>query len=94
MEDNLYPPSVIGAPASLTTPNAKYRRQVVIVFFSLMLFMLFYFLLILGCVGGIKLAVQQAITSAVPGQPHYVQRFLIGLSIALAIEVISKVCTF
>jgi Zn-dependent protease with chaperone function len=44
--ESLYPPSVSGVPAELTVPNANYRRSVVIVFASLLLFLAFYLALV------------------------------------------------
>ena len=40
--EELYPVSVKGVPASLTVPNARYRWSVVVVLFSLILFVVFY----------------------------------------------------
>ncbi len=48
MNENLYPPSVQGAPPNFTVPNSAYKKQVVIVLISLAIFILFYLGLIAG----------------------------------------------
>lgn len=48
MNESLYPPTVQGAPPELTIPNRAYRRQVVIVFASLFVFISFYLGLIIA----------------------------------------------
>src|SRR5205823_11599833 len=44
--ESFYPPSVSGAPADLTVANANYRRSVVFVLVSLLLFLAFYLTLV------------------------------------------------
>lgn len=46
--ESLYPPSITGVPANLTVASSKYRRSVVVVLFSLILFMVFYLALVAG----------------------------------------------
>src|SRR5580658_2765626 len=58
--DNLYPPSVQGAPPNLTVPSPAYRRQVVIVLLSLIVFVLSYIGLIAGSVWMVFYGVVQA----------------------------------
>jgi Zn-dependent protease with chaperone function len=45
---DLYPPSITGAPADLTVVGRRYRISVVLLFCSLLLFLLFYVGLIVG----------------------------------------------
>lgn len=46
--DELYPPSIQNAPAGLTNPSGAYRRQVVVVLISLLIFTLFYMALVIA----------------------------------------------
>jgi Zn-dependent protease with chaperone function len=48
MSEDLYPPNSTGLPPNLTVPNARYRRSVVIVLISLILFLLLYLSLIVA----------------------------------------------
>jgi Zn-dependent protease with chaperone function len=60
LTDNLYPPSIQGAPSDLTKPSSQYRRQVVIVLACLAIFILFYFGLIAGCIWAVYQELQFA----------------------------------
>jgi Zn-dependent protease with chaperone function len=62
---NLYPPTVKGAPPNLTVPSSAYRRQVVIVLLSLLVFILFY----LGLIAASGWAVIYTISQAINGVP-------------------------
>jgi Zn-dependent protease with chaperone function len=64
MNENLYPPSIQGAPPEMTVPNLAYRRQVVIVLLSLAVFILFYFGLVVGSAGLIVYGIYQGINGA------------------------------
>jgi Zn-dependent protease with chaperone function len=48
VDSSLYPPNVTGVPPDLTVAHPKYRRQVMVVFLCLVLFLLLYLALVAG----------------------------------------------
>lgn len=63
MDDNLYPPSVQNAPPDLTIPSKAYRRQVVTVLASLIVFAILYLSLTLSSAWAILYGISQGVTA-------------------------------
>jgi Zn-dependent protease with chaperone function len=62
--DNLYPPSIQGVPPNLTAPSMAYRRQVVVVLISIVVFVMAYIGLIAGSAWLVFYGIAQATTDA------------------------------
>ena len=87
MNENLYPPSVKGAPPELTVPSPAYRRQVVIVLLSLAAFILFYLGLIVGSAWTVYYGINQGFSAPSPyeGRQSDNNNWYFGLAVVAGI---------